>query len=44
MKHLLLTTIFLASCENITPEQVYRVHEMYHIATGEPCLIAIPCK
>lgn len=42
----ILTALAVVSCENITPEQVDKVHDIYHVLTGEPCLIAQPlyCK
>lgn len=42
----ILTALVVVSCESVTPEQVERAHDLYHILTGEPCLIAQPlyCK
>ena len=43
---IILTALAVVSCESVTPEQVGRAHELYHVLTGEPCLIAQPlfCK
>ena len=42
----ILTALAVVSCESITPAQVDKAHDIYHILTGEPCLIAQPlyCK
>lgn len=33
-----------SGCNNVTPEQVQEVHALYHIITGEPCIITAVSK
>ena len=42
----ILTALTVVSCNNITPEQIETVRDLYHIVTGEPCMLAQPlyCK
>ena len=35
---LILFSLALTSCNNITPEQVETVHDLYHVLTDTPCI------
>ena len=36
-----LAALIMNSCSNITPEQIYTVHDIYHKITNEPCIIQV---
>lgn len=40
----ILTAFALVSCENITPEQVNKAHDIYHVLTGTECIFIVPEK
>lgn len=40
----ILTALAVVSCENITPEQVDKVHDIYHVLTGAECIFIVPEK
>lgn len=37
----LLAGLTQVGCENITPEQVQTAHRLYHVVTGQPCIVAV---
>lgn len=42
MKKLVITmAIFISSCENITPQQIQFLHELYHDVTNENCILEV---
>lgn len=42
MKQFLITfAIFISSCENITPQQIQFLHELYHDVTNENCILEV---
>lgn len=42
MRKLLITfAIFISSCENITPQQIQFVHDLYHDLTNESCILEV---
>ncbi len=36
--------VFFSACENITPEQMHRAHDAWHVLTGKDCILVLPVE